>query len=223
MEKVAWHNLPNCLKLSNGDAELIVTTDIGPRIVHYALREGRQHPRRLARRPRQAQSMAALGRPPHLDRARAPRPQLRAGQRPDRSHARGPARREADAARRTDHARAEGAGRHARRTRPRRDRRAPAHQPGHGPDRARHLGPDDHERQRHRDPAARAVQQARGRVPAGAAARPLALHRPVRPALAARAALPPPDRRRVEEHAAEGRHHEQGRAGPPTPARACSS
>ena len=40
MEKVAWHNLPNCLKLSNGDAELIVTTDIGPRIVHYALAKG---------------------------------------------------------------------------------------------------------------------------------------------------------------------------------------
>ena len=40
MEKVAWHNLPNCLKLTNGDARLIVTTDIGPRIVHYALAKG---------------------------------------------------------------------------------------------------------------------------------------------------------------------------------------
>jgi hypothetical protein len=40
VEKVAWHNLPNCLKLSNDDAELIVTTDIGPRIVHYALAKG---------------------------------------------------------------------------------------------------------------------------------------------------------------------------------------
>ena len=40
MQKVAWHNLPNCLALSNGEAELIVTTDIGPRIVHYALARG---------------------------------------------------------------------------------------------------------------------------------------------------------------------------------------
>jgi hypothetical protein len=40
VDTVAWHNLPNCLKLTNGDAELIITTDIGPRIVHYALAEG---------------------------------------------------------------------------------------------------------------------------------------------------------------------------------------
>jgi hypothetical protein len=40
VDKVAWHNLPNCLKLANQDAELVVTTDIGPRIVHYALAGG---------------------------------------------------------------------------------------------------------------------------------------------------------------------------------------
>ena len=40
MDKVAWHNLPNCLKVTNGDAELIVTTDIGPRIVEYRLAKG---------------------------------------------------------------------------------------------------------------------------------------------------------------------------------------
>jgi hypothetical protein len=40
VDKVAWRNLPNCLKLSNGEAELIVTTDIGPRIVHYSLAGG---------------------------------------------------------------------------------------------------------------------------------------------------------------------------------------
>jgi len=36
MEKVAYFNQPNCYKLSNGVVELIVTTDIGPRIIRYA-------------------------------------------------------------------------------------------------------------------------------------------------------------------------------------------
>jgi hypothetical protein len=40
VDKVTWHNLPNCLKLANPDAEVVVTTDIGPRIVHYALPGG---------------------------------------------------------------------------------------------------------------------------------------------------------------------------------------
>src|SRR5438093_4647174 len=35
MEKVAYFNQPNCYKLSNGTVELIVTTDIGPRIIRY--------------------------------------------------------------------------------------------------------------------------------------------------------------------------------------------
>ena len=193
------------------------------RPAHRPLRagQGRQHPGRLAGRPEQAQRVAALGRPPHLDRAGRQGAQLRPRQRPHRPHAGRPARREADAAGRADDERAEGAGRHARRARLRRHYRAPAHQPRHRSDRTRHVGPDDHERQRHGDPAAGAVQAARGRVPAGPAARAVALHRPVRSALAARAALPAPHRRRVEDHAAEGRHHEQGRLGrlrPPGPA-----
>ena len=35
MEKVAYFNQPNCFKLSNGIVEVIVTTDIGPRIIRY--------------------------------------------------------------------------------------------------------------------------------------------------------------------------------------------
>ena len=36
VEKVPCLNLPNCLRLSNGQVEVVVTTDIGPRIVRYA-------------------------------------------------------------------------------------------------------------------------------------------------------------------------------------------
>jgi len=35
VEKVAYFGRPNCYKLSNGIVELIVTTDIGPRIIRY--------------------------------------------------------------------------------------------------------------------------------------------------------------------------------------------
>jgi hypothetical protein len=35
VEKVAYLNLPNCLKVSNGTVELIITTDVGPRIIRY--------------------------------------------------------------------------------------------------------------------------------------------------------------------------------------------
>jgi len=35
MEKVAYFNQPNCCKLSNRAVEVIVTTDIGPRIIRY--------------------------------------------------------------------------------------------------------------------------------------------------------------------------------------------
>ena len=35
MEKVSYLNLPNCYRLSNGTVEVIVTTDVGPRIIRY--------------------------------------------------------------------------------------------------------------------------------------------------------------------------------------------
>jgi hypothetical protein len=35
VEKIAYFNQPNCYKLSNGAVEVIVTTDIGPRIIRY--------------------------------------------------------------------------------------------------------------------------------------------------------------------------------------------
>jgi hypothetical protein len=36
VERVAYFNQPNCYRLSNGTVEVIVTTDIGPRIIRYA-------------------------------------------------------------------------------------------------------------------------------------------------------------------------------------------
>lgn len=38
IEKIAYFNQPNCYRLSNDRAEAIVTTDIGPRVIRYALR-----------------------------------------------------------------------------------------------------------------------------------------------------------------------------------------
>src|SRR5262245_37572244 len=40
VEKVAYLNLHNCYKLSNGTVEVIVTTDVGPRIIRYAMAGG---------------------------------------------------------------------------------------------------------------------------------------------------------------------------------------
>ena len=34
IEKVPYAGWPNCYSLSNGDVELIATTDVGPRIIH---------------------------------------------------------------------------------------------------------------------------------------------------------------------------------------------
>jgi hypothetical protein len=36
VEKVSCLNLSNCLKLSNGEIEIVVTTDVGPRVIRYA-------------------------------------------------------------------------------------------------------------------------------------------------------------------------------------------
>ena len=36
VEKVAWQNWPNCYRITNGTVELIVTADVGPRIMRYA-------------------------------------------------------------------------------------------------------------------------------------------------------------------------------------------
>ena len=35
IDKIAFFNQTNCYKLSNGSTEVIVTTDIGPRIIGY--------------------------------------------------------------------------------------------------------------------------------------------------------------------------------------------
>lgn len=35
LEKIPFAGWPNCLRLSNGTVELIVTTDVGPRILHF--------------------------------------------------------------------------------------------------------------------------------------------------------------------------------------------
>ncbi|HVF57941.1 MAG TPA: hypothetical protein VM934_17445 [Pyrinomonadaceae bacterium] len=38
MEKVSYLGLPNCYRLANEDMEVIVTTDVGPRIIRYGFR-----------------------------------------------------------------------------------------------------------------------------------------------------------------------------------------
>ncbi len=38
MEKISYLGLPNCYRLMNDTTEVVVTTDVGPRIVRYALR-----------------------------------------------------------------------------------------------------------------------------------------------------------------------------------------
>lgn len=40
MEKVSYLNLPNCYRLTNGSVEVIVPTDIGPRILRYGFPGG---------------------------------------------------------------------------------------------------------------------------------------------------------------------------------------
>lgn len=35
IEKTAWNGWPNCYRISNGEVELIVTSDIGPRVMRY--------------------------------------------------------------------------------------------------------------------------------------------------------------------------------------------
>ena len=41
IEKIPYFNQPNCYKISNGAAEVIVTSDIGPRVVSYRLSSGK--------------------------------------------------------------------------------------------------------------------------------------------------------------------------------------
>ena len=40
IEKTAWSGWPNCYRITNGEAELIVTSDIGPRVMFYGFRGG---------------------------------------------------------------------------------------------------------------------------------------------------------------------------------------
>jgi len=40
MQTLEYLSFPNCLRLSNGDAEVIVSTDVGPRVMRYALTGG---------------------------------------------------------------------------------------------------------------------------------------------------------------------------------------
>ena len=37
VEKVTWQGWPNCYLITNGTVELIVTSDVGPRVMRYAL------------------------------------------------------------------------------------------------------------------------------------------------------------------------------------------
>jgi hypothetical protein len=40
IERTAWEGWPNCYRITNGEAELIVTSDIGPRIMRYGFVNG---------------------------------------------------------------------------------------------------------------------------------------------------------------------------------------
>lgn len=40
IEKTAWSGWPNCYRISNGEVELIVTSDIGPRVMYYGFGGG---------------------------------------------------------------------------------------------------------------------------------------------------------------------------------------
>lgn len=40
VEKVAYQGWPNCYRISNGTVELIVTTDVGPRVIRYGFPDG---------------------------------------------------------------------------------------------------------------------------------------------------------------------------------------
>lgn len=40
IEKTAWKGWPNCYRIANGEVELIVTSDVGPRIMRYAFQGG---------------------------------------------------------------------------------------------------------------------------------------------------------------------------------------
>ncbi|HEV2690204.1 MAG TPA: hypothetical protein VGV35_16715, partial [Bryobacteraceae bacterium] len=41
IEKTQYQGWPNCYRISNGEIELVVTTDVGPRIMRYAFVGGR--------------------------------------------------------------------------------------------------------------------------------------------------------------------------------------
>jgi hypothetical protein len=40
VEKVTYEGWPNCYRLANGQSELIVTTDVGPRLIHFGFVDG---------------------------------------------------------------------------------------------------------------------------------------------------------------------------------------
>src|SRR5260370_21002718 len=41
IEKINYHGWPNCYRMTNGEVELVMTGDIGPRIIRYAFIGGR--------------------------------------------------------------------------------------------------------------------------------------------------------------------------------------
>src|SRR4051794_14464514 len=41
IEKTDYAGWPNCYRISNGEVELIVTTDVGPRVIHFGFPGGK--------------------------------------------------------------------------------------------------------------------------------------------------------------------------------------
>jgi len=40
VQKIEYQNLPNCIRLANDNVEIVVTTNVGPRILHYGFLNG---------------------------------------------------------------------------------------------------------------------------------------------------------------------------------------
>src|SRR5665213_1343042 len=40
IEKIEWGGWPNCYRISNGTVDLVVTSDVGPRIMRYGFNGG---------------------------------------------------------------------------------------------------------------------------------------------------------------------------------------
>ena len=83
VEKISYKGWPNCYRVSNGEVELVVTGDIGPRIMRYGFVGGQNLFKEFAEQMGKTRrgEVPAPRRAPGLGGARGPRRHLGAGQR----------------------------------------------------------------------------------------------------------------------------------------------